>query len=437
MMEPPPVGAAAAPGPRRLRALGELALFLLPTAALLALGGPCRVLEFNALSTHDGFHSFGVSLDPLGTTPYCAQTFRYARMVFPAAVFAAAAVVAGTLRLVGLGEWLHGRFVYAGHDLPHYVLVHAFVYHGVLLLVCWVSARQLGAFLGSRRAAFLVVGVLLQPAVFRGLLTPLDLLFVALGLRAVRAWCDGAPTWRAAAGTGGLLALSLLTRELFLALIPVFLACHLTAHGRRHAAKAGAVVLLAALPPALLYAAVSAAQGVNLFAKVVEFIAVNSTALPFEAFPPFVLAGGVSGTVLTLAVAYAVVALARAVRGEWGRFGECRRLSAEGLWNVCVLVTFLRAGAFVLDTPGNYGRLLALAPVALRDFAALTAFLAARLGRAFDVGLVVVAASLLGLLVYYQHARYPAHLAGLERSSGFLEAGWVSKINGATPWPYR
>jgi hypothetical protein len=421
----------------RLRSLAELTLLVLPTAAVLALGGPSRVLYFNALSTHDGFQYFGVSLDPLGTTPYCGQTFRYSRVLFPAAVFAAAAVVSAALRLAGLGDWLHERFVFAGLDLPHYVLVHALVYHGVLLLVSWVSLRHLAGFLGSRRTAVLLVGVLLQPVLFRGLLAPLDLLLVTLGLRAIQRWCEAVPAWRTAAALAGLLALALLTREVFLLFVPVLLGCHVAAHGRRHLGKVGVAVLLGLLGPILWYGVVSAVRGVNLFAEVLGFIRADSTLLPFTAFPPFLLAGGVHGTILAVAVVYTIAALVRVIRGEWQQLRAHRRLSAGGLWSVGVLLIFFKASPPLLDSVGQYGRLLVLAPIVLQDFATIVTFLAARLGRAFDVGLVAAAAVFLGLLVYYQHALYPAHLAGLERESGFLESGWLSKIDGATPWLYR
>jgi hypothetical protein len=425
------------PAPDRTRSLAELVLLLLPTAAVLALGGPSRVLYFNALSTHDGFQYFGVSLDPLGTTPYCGQTFRYSRVLFPAAVFAAAAVVSAALRLVGLGDWLNERFVFAGLDLPHYVLVHAFVYHGVLLLVSWVSLRHLAGFLGSRRAAVLLVGVLLQPVLFRGLLAPLDLLLVTLGLRAIQRWSEVVPAWRTTAALVGLLGLALLTREVFLLFVPVLLGCHAAAHGRRHLGKVGGAVLTGLLGPILWYVVVSAVRGVNLFAEVLGFIRADSTTLPFAAFPPFLLAGGVHGAILAVTAVYVIVALARVIRGEWQQLRVRRRLSAGGLWSVGVLLIFLRASPPLLDSVGQYGRLLVLAPVVLQDFATIVTRPAARLGRAFDAGLVLVAASLLGLLVYYQHERYPAHLAEIERSTGFLEAGWVSRIDGAAPWPYR
>jgi hypothetical protein len=437
-MDPAPVPAREADRRRvRLGAFAELLLLLLPTAALIVLGGPTRVLYFNALSTHDGVEYFGVSLDPLGTTPYCGQPFRYSRMVFPATVFAVAATVSAVLRLVGLGGWLHQRFAFAGLDLPYFVLVHAYVYHGCLVIVSWLSARRLAGFLGSRRAAVVLVGVLLQPVLLKGLLAPLDLLIVVLGLMAIRKWVEAAPTWRTAAATAGVLALALLTREVFWYFVPVLLGCHAAAHGVRHWGKVGAAVLLALLGPALWFAAVGAAQGVNLLAEVGGFIEGNSTAWPFEAFGPVLLAGGVQGVVLASATGYAVVALARVAYGEWRRYRECRRLGGEGLWSLGVLLTFLRAGPLLLDTPGNYGRLLLLAPVALRDFTTVLTFLSARFGRRFDAALAAACAGFLGLVVYYHHARYPAHFDEVSRQTHFLEAGWLSRIDRSPPWIYR
>src|SRR5262249_1360697 len=152
-----------------LAKISDAGLLLLPTAILLALGGPYQVLYFNGLSTHDGIQYFGVSLDPLGTTPYCPQPFRYSRVLFPAFVFAAAAGASTAFRLIGFEDWLHQCFVIDGFELPRYILVHAYVYHGSLLIISWLSVAPLAGFLGSRRIAILVVSVLLQPVLFKGL----------------------------------------------------------------------------------------------------------------------------------------------------------------------------------------------------------------------------------------------------------------------------
>src|SRR5262249_38412251 len=162
--------------------------------------------------------------------------------------------------------------------------------------------------------------------------------------------------------------------------------------GRRHLAKIAVAVALGLLLPCLWYVLVRCVQGVNLFAEVVGFIRLNSTFLPFGAFPPFLLAGGVQGLILAAAAAYAPTALVRAFLGEWKLLRQRRRLSANGLWSIGVLVTFLRSGPLILDTIGNYGRLLLLAPVVLQDFAAVYDYLTARFGRRFEAAVVVLGA---------------------------------------------
>jgi hypothetical protein len=420
-----------------LAKISDVGLLLLPTAVLLALGGPYQVLYCNGLSTHDGIQYFGVSLDPLGTTPYCPQPFRYGRMLFPAVVFTAAAVASAAFRLIGLEDWLQQRFVFDGFELPRYILVHAYVYHGCLLIVSWLAVSPLAGFLGSRRTAVLLVGVLLQPVLFKGLLAPLDLVLVVLCLRAIQTWSELVPTWRRTAATAGLLALALLNREMFLLFVPVLVGCHVAAHGRRQLAKIGVVVVLGLLIPCSWYVLVSCVQGVNLFTEVIGFIRLNATVLPFGAFPPFLLAGGVGGLILAAVACYATTALVRAVLGEWKRLAERRRLSAQGLWSIGVLVAFLKAGPLLLDTIGNYGRLLLLAPVVLQDFTTVSDYLTARFGKRFQGTLVVLGAGYLGLLLYYQCALYPTHLAHVNQATNFLESSWLSKIDESVPWLYR
>jgi hypothetical protein len=417
--------------------ISDAGLLLLPTAVLIVLGGPYQVLYCNGLSTHDGIQYFGVSLDPLGTTPYCPQPFRYSRMLFPTVVFAAAAVPAAAFRLIGREDWLHQRFVVDGFELPRYVLLHAYVYHGSLLIVSWLAVPPLAGFLGSRRAAVLLVGVLLQPVLFKGLLAPLDLLLVILCLRAIRTWGELLPTWRRTAATAGLLAVALLNREVFLLFVPVLVACHITAHGRRHLAKIAVAVALGLLLPCLWYVLVSCVQGANLFTEVIGFIRLNSTVLPFGAFPPFLLAGVVQGPILAVAAVYATTALVRAVLGEWKLLRERQRLSANGLWSVGVLVAILKAGPLILDTIGNFGRLLLLAPIVLQDFTTVLDYLTVRFGWRFKVALVVLGASFLGFLLYSQYALYPTHLAHVNQATNFLESSWLSKIDETVPWLYR
>jgi hypothetical protein len=260
---------------------------------------------------------------------------------------------------------------------------------------------------------------------------------VTLGLREIQGWADAVPTWRSVGATAGVLALAFLTREVFLLFVPVLLACHLAAHGRHRLGKLAGAVLLALIPPVAWYGAVSEVRGVDLFAEVIGFIGSNSTVLPLAAFPPFLLTAGVQGPVLAAAAGYALVALARVTGREWNRFHERRRLTAGGLWSIGVLFTFLRAGPLLLDTLGNYGRVLLLAPVVLHDLAAASGSLASRLGRLHDGAAVALAAAFLGVLLYYQHALYPNHLAAVNERTAFLDASWLSQIALSTPWPYR
>src|SRR5262249_26313526 len=199
-----------------------------------------------------------------------------------------------------------------------------------------------------------------QPLLFRGLLAPLDLVLVVLCLWTIRTWGEVVPTWRRTAATAGLLSVAFLNREVFFLFVPVFVGCSVSAYGRRHLAKVGATLLFALLLPATWDAVVSSFQGVNLLTEVIGYVRYNSTLVPFVAFLPWVLAGGVPAALLALTAVYAIAALVRLARGEWLRLRERRPLSAEGLWGMCVLLTFLRAGPKLLDTVGSYGRILLL-----------------------------------------------------------------------------
>jgi hypothetical protein len=414
-----------------LRELATLGLFLLPTALMLVLGGPSEMLHFNGLSTHDGIRYFEVSLDPLGAHRYCPERFRYSRALFPATVFLTSNALACGLRGVGLGDWLNDTFRLDGHELPNVVLLHACVYHFLLVLVSWLALRLVSRFLRSWPVAVLLMAVLLQVVLFKGLLTPLDIALATLCVRAIRSWTHGpGPTWGRALALSRLFSAALLDREVFLLLLPILAACHFARHGRRHSARLAAVLGLGLLAPVAWYLAVSLAQGESLPAAVVGWVGDNSSGWPL-AHHLRCFGGPSDGHALALLpfTVYAVFAAVRLGWKEWHSYREGRGLSAERLWSLAVLLLFLRASPLLLDTTFNYGRLLLLAPALLRDATRVYVRLDARWGRAFRAGLGGLATAALLVLLWYQATMYPDHLVERDRRTGFLAESWLGQMS--------
>src|SRR5262245_61979957 len=198
-MTNPPTTTRPDPSRWRLRLLAAL-LLPIPTIAVLCLQGPTAILRMNALTYHDGMAYYEVSLSPLGEPEYCSDPVRYTRVLFPAVVHATASVVAAVVRAGGGGGWLQETFGYDGVTVANYAVLHAVVYRACLLAAAWVATVILGNYLRNNAVAVLINAVLLQLALFKGLLTPIDIALVVLCVRAADAWVgSNRPSWRAGA----------------------------------------------------------------------------------------------------------------------------------------------------------------------------------------------------------------------------------------------